>query len=92
MLKAEGQSGKILGKRKSMSQCLKSVMDKETNWAKWKEASCFNISKPSSTKISERLRDIKASQKLMPSELRLQCSTIDMHDRRSGQAMRKLFT
>ena len=84
MLREEGQSAKVLGKRKSMSQCLRSVMDKETNWAKWKEASCFNISKPSSTNIKERLREVKASQKLMASEARLQCSVKDKHDRRSG--------
>lgn len=39
---------KTLGKRRSLYDCVQNILERETNWSKWKENKCFNFEKPKS--------------------------------------------
>jgi hypothetical protein len=72
--------GGILGKRKSMSDCVGNIITRESNWTKWKDVNrTQTFEKPISTKVKDRKRDAKRQHKVMSNPILAQATSRDLN-------------
>lgn len=83
---------KLIGKRLvSMSDCVATIISRETNWLKWKENKAQSFEKPLSEFVtSKKKRDQKHMNKLLGTHpILIQAGSKDVNYAKRGAKMRK---
>ncbi|CDW71534.1 UNKNOWN [Stylonychia lemnae] len=83
------KGSRILGKRRSMAQCVDSIIQRESNWAKWKENKCTNFEKQPSQILKTKKRDAKRAEKLISCPPLVQPRDKEFNHPRVGLNLRK---
>lgn len=74
-----------------MSDCIRSVIEKEVFWDKWKENKCPNFEKPVSQNLKQRKRDQNRANRLIGNNIAVPAKERELNWVKNGQNMRKYF-
>jgi hypothetical protein len=74
-----------------MSDCIKTIIDREDYWSKWKENKCFNFERPSHEKAKLKQRDAKRAEKMIGTSILIQTKEKDINNLKNGSNMKRYF-
>ena len=72
-----------------MAQCVESIIQRENNWAKWKENKCVKFEKAPSNILKTKKRDMKRAERLISCAPLIQPREKEFNHPRCGMNLRK---